>query len=77
VEAPHFDLIVFVHPVMDRLRTRMYFPDEAAANGADPLLLLVPEADRAGLIAKATPNGLQFDIVLQGPRQTTFFEPQA
>ncbi len=77
LQAPHFDLIVFVHPVMDRLRTRMYFPDEAAANAKDPLLQLVPEADRAGLIAKATPDGLTFDIVLQGPHQTTFFETEA
>jgi protocatechuate 3,4-dioxygenase alpha subunit len=77
LQAPHFDLIVFVHPVMDRLRTRMYFPDEAAANATDPLLQLVPEAGRAALIAKATPDGLQFDIVLQGPHQTTFFEPKA
>ena len=74
-QAPHFEVLLFVHPVMDPLRTRMYFPDEAAANAADPVLALVPEADRASLVARSNGGGLQFDIVLQGQKQTAFLSP--
>jgi protocatechuate 3,4-dioxygenase alpha subunit len=75
-QAPHFDVILFVHPVMTHLRTQMYFPDEISANAKDPILNRVPEAARSALVAKSTGKGLQFDIVLQGPHQTTFFQPK-
>ena len=37
-EAPHLDVSVFARGLLDRLVTRIYFPDEQAANGADPVL---------------------------------------
>jgi protocatechuate 3,4-dioxygenase, alpha subunit len=78
-EAPHLDVSVFARGLLDRVVTRIYFPDEAAANDADPVLGTVGDADRrATLIASADPGAaagtLRFDIRLQGSRETVFFD---
>ena len=46
-EAPHIDVSVFSRGMLDRSVTRIYFPEEDAANAADPVLEVVP-ADRRG-----------------------------
>ena len=46
VQAPHLDLSIFARGLLQRLVTRVYFPDEAAANAADPVLLAVAEPAR-------------------------------
>ena len=73
-QAPHIDVSVFARGLLKRLVTRIYFPDEAEANEADPLLSSIedPEA-RATLVAVEEDGGLRFDINLQGDRETTFF----
>jgi protocatechuate 3,4-dioxygenase alpha subunit len=72
-QAPHLLVGVFARGLLKRVATRMYFPDEDAANAEDPVLLgLEPDA-RATLVARAEDGGLRFDIVLQGAGQTTFF----
>ena len=38
VEAPHLDVNVFARGLLNRVVTRIYFPDEAAANAVDPVL---------------------------------------
>ena len=53
--------------------TRLYFPDEAEANSADPVLSQLDEATRATLVAAHEDEALRFDIRLQGPQQTAFF----
>jgi protocatechuate 3,4-dioxygenase alpha subunit len=74
-EAPHLTVSVFARGLVQRLVTRIYFPDEAAANAADPLLASLPEAERALLTASAEAVGdLRFDIQLQGDGETPFFE---
>jgi protocatechuate 3,4-dioxygenase alpha subunit len=74
-EAPHLTVSVFARGVVQRLVTRIYFPDEAAANAADPLLTTLPEADRELLTARpAGDTELRFDIRLQGDGETPFFE---
>jgi protocatechuate 3,4-dioxygenase alpha subunit len=79
-EAPHLDVSVFARGLLDRVVTRMYFPDEAGANAADPVLSSVTEQDRrASLIAVPEPGPaggslLRFDIYLQGDRETVFFD---
>ena len=73
-EAPHLDVTVLARGMLDRLVTRVYFPDEEAANAADPVLSTVDAARRATLVAAATPGGYQFDIRLQGPEETVFFD---
>ncbi len=73
LQAPHLLVGVFARGLLKRVATRMYFPDEDAANAEDPVLLgLEPDA-RATLVARAEDGGLRFDIVLQGAGQTTFF----
>jgi protocatechuate 3,4-dioxygenase alpha subunit len=82
-EAPHLDVSVFARGMLDRVVTRMYFPDEAEANAADPVLSSLPEPGRrATLIAvpAALPAGqtggsvLRFDIHVQGENETVFFD---
>ena len=75
IEAPHIDVSVFARGMLDRSVTRIYFPDEEAANAADPVLRAVPEDRRATLIAVPVEDGLlQFDIYMQGPAETVFFD---
>jgi len=78
-QAPHVDVSVFARGLLDRVVTRIYFPDEAAANAADPVLAAITADDRrATLIAAAVPGSgpgaFRFDIRLQGGRETVFFD---
>jgi protocatechuate 3,4-dioxygenase alpha subunit len=72
VQAPHVEVAVLARGLLDRLVTRIYFPDEAEANAADPLLVTLDPADAATLVAVADGDALRFDITLQGDRQTVF-----
>ena len=72
-EAPHLDVSVFARGLLGRVVTRIYFPDEAEANAADPVLCSIPDQEaRARLVAVAEGDGLRFDIHLQGERETPF-----
>jgi protocatechuate 3,4-dioxygenase, alpha subunit len=72
-QAPHIDVSVFARGLLDRVVTRIYFPDEAAANAADPLLASLPQERAATLVAEEPgPGELRFDIRLQGERETVF-----
>jgi len=78
-QAPHVDVSVFARGLLDRVVTRIYFPDETAANAADPVLAAITADDRrATLIAAAAPGAgpgaFRFDIRLQGGRETVFFD---
>ena len=73
MQAPHFNVTVFARGLLRHLVTRMYFPDETDANGADPVLNLVEPARRETLIAKNCGGVLHFDVRLQGERETVFF----
>jgi protocatechuate 3,4-dioxygenase alpha subunit len=73
-QAPHIDVSVFARGLLNRLVTRIYFPDEAEANAEDPVLALIEdEAERRTLIARQEDGALRFDIRLQGEGETTFF----
>jgi protocatechuate 3,4-dioxygenase alpha subunit len=72
LQAPHVSVLVFARGLLKPVRTRLYFPDEAA-NAEDRVLAAVPEAERAGLVARPVDGGLEFDVRLQGDEQTTFF----
>jgi protocatechuate 3,4-dioxygenase alpha subunit len=71
--APHVDVSVFARGLVQRLVTRLYFPDEVAANATDPVLSLIPGDRRATLLAEEADGCLRFDVHLQGPRETVFF----
>jgi protocatechuate 3,4-dioxygenase, alpha subunit len=73
LQAPHLQVGIFARGLLKRVVTRIYFPDEAEANAADPVLSRLGERQRSSLIAQPDNGGLRFDIVLQGPAQTTFF----
>jgi protocatechuate 3,4-dioxygenase, alpha subunit len=73
-QAPHIVVSVLARGVLTRLATRIYFEDEPS-NSVDPILELVPEDRRGTLLArKADPDRYVFDIVLQGPGETVFFD---
>jgi protocatechuate 3,4-dioxygenase alpha subunit len=74
LQAPHLAVSVFGRGLLKRLATRLYFADEAS-NAIDPILSLVPDERRHTLIAERSRNGTwMFDIVLQGKRETVFFD---
>lgn len=73
-EAPHINVSVLARGLLHRLVTRIYFPDEAEANGNDPVLSAVDEHRRETLVATAEADGgYRFDIRLQGDGETVFF----
>ena len=64
---------VFARGLLHRVVTRIYFPDEDAANAADPVLSGLDEPARATLVAAQEGDGYRFDVRLQGPDETVFF----
>ena len=73
-QAPHIDVTVFARGLLKQLVTRIYFPDEAEANAADPTLQVLSPDERTRLIAIDTGDALRFDIRLQGDGETPFFQ---
>jgi len=72
--APHIAVSVFARGMLRRCVTRIYFADEESANAVDPVLLRVPAERRRTLIAPVADGGYRFDIRLQGPDETVFFD---
>ncbi len=78
--APHVSLWIVARGINLGLATRMYFPDEEAANAGDPILgRVLPPRRRETLIAKAEKGdgklaSYRFDIRLQGEDETVFFD---
>ncbi|MEM1362203.1 MAG: protocatechuate 3,4-dioxygenase subunit alpha [Pseudomonadota bacterium] len=78
-QAPHLNMWLVARGINIGLNTRMYFSDEAEANGKDPVLTLIEwEHRRATLIAPredrdGTPV-YRFVIRLQGDEETVFFD---
>jgi protocatechuate 3,4-dioxygenase alpha subunit len=73
-QAPHVLISVMARGILTRFVTRFYFDDEPA-NADDPILSLVPDARRQTLIARtAGQNKYRFDVVMQGPNETVFFD---
>ncbi|WP_170789398.1 protocatechuate 3,4-dioxygenase subunit alpha [Ruegeria lacuscaerulensis] len=75
VMAPHINLWLVARGINVGLNTRLYFPDEMAANASDPVLNLIEQpVRRQTLIAEQVEGGYRFDIQLQGPSETVFFD---
>ena len=76
-QAPHIMVCIYSRGMLRQIYTRLYFSDEAA-NGADPILALVPAERRGTLIAHKQPGAGQavygFDIRVQGDNETVFFD---
>lgn len=78
-QAPHISLSIFARGINIHLQTRMYFPEDTAANGADPVLQAVadPRLIETLIARRETRAGktvYRFDIHLQGDRETVFFD---
>lgn len=74
VMAPHLTLWLVARGINTGLTTRLYFPDEAEANAADPVLGLVEPQRRDTLIARPDGTRYRFDIHLQGDTETVFLD---
>jgi protocatechuate 3,4-dioxygenase alpha subunit len=77
-QAPHINVIVFMRGMLVHAYTRSYISDETDANARDAILQSVPADRRDTLIAKRVdgPSGpvYKFDIFMQGPKETVFFD---
>jgi protocatechuate 3,4-dioxygenase, alpha subunit len=79
IEAPHLNVSVFARGLLDRVVTRIYFPDEGQANAADPVLSAIEDVSRRATLIAVAGTGepaaaYRFDIRLQGERETVFFD---
>jgi protocatechuate 3,4-dioxygenase alpha subunit len=71
--APRLDVFVFARGLLRHQLTRVYFPDEAEANSADPVLAGLDDDARSTLVAEQENGALRFDIRMQGDSATVFF----
>jgi protocatechuate 3,4-dioxygenase alpha subunit len=76
VQAPHLSLWIVARGINIGLSTRMYFPEDAALHGADPLLSLIEQRHRVQTLVarKDGPGKYRFDIRLQGDDETVFLD---
>ncbi|MEM1237168.1 MAG: protocatechuate 3,4-dioxygenase subunit alpha [Pseudomonadota bacterium] len=76
--APHLSIWIVARGINIGLHTRMYFPEEAPANAADPVLDMIDADLRDTLIATrvegADTTTYRFDIRVQGDGETVFFD---
>jgi protocatechuate 3,4-dioxygenase alpha subunit len=77
--APHVSVWIVARGINIGLHTRMYFDDETERNAADPVLARIADPRRRRtLIARREHGGAMpryvFDVHLQGPDETVFFD---
>ncbi|MEM9048666.1 MAG: protocatechuate 3,4-dioxygenase subunit alpha [Pseudomonadota bacterium] len=81
--APQIGLWIVARGINIGLSTRLYFPEHAEANTADPVFSRVPPHRRETLLARPKGDGngalggvqdYRFDIVVQGEGETVFFD---
>jgi protocatechuate 3,4-dioxygenase, alpha subunit len=71
-QAPHIAVALFARGLLHWVMTRIYFPEDA--HDGDPVLSGLSEAERKTLIAVREEDGYRFDVRLQGPDETVFFD---
>jgi protocatechuate 3,4-dioxygenase alpha subunit len=76
MQAPHISAWIVARGINIGLHTRIYFDDEADANAEDPILSRIEQRERvATLLARKTDAGAyRFDVHIQGPNETVFFD---
>lgn len=78
LQAPHISIIIHSRGMLSHACSRIYFSDEAQANGEDPVLGSIEVARRPTIIARRedTPGGpvYHLDIHMQGDKETVFFD---
>ena len=77
LQAPHIAVALFARGLLKPLYTRIYFAGEPG-NDADPVLLSIDDPARRHTLIAARRDGnpptYRFDIVMQGGRETAFFD---
>jgi protocatechuate 3,4-dioxygenase alpha subunit len=76
LQAPHISVQLFMRGLLRPLLTRIYFADEASNEG-DLVLDTVPASRRSTLLAlprAGEPGRFDWNVVLQGPHETVFFD---
>ncbi len=77
-QAPHLNVTIQARGMLNPTYTRVYFPEEAAANASDMVLRMVPAERRFTLLAELVEDGAlptyRFDIRYQGADETVFFD---
>jgi protocatechuate 3,4-dioxygenase alpha subunit len=84
-QAPHIALTVFARGLLHHLITRVYFGDRPDDNARDPVLtsiedptaratLIAPREPSSGEAVPGEPPVFRFDVILQGERETAFFD---
>jgi protocatechuate 3,4-dioxygenase alpha subunit len=71
--AAHINICLFARGLLRHLYTRLYFTDDPRL-AQDPVLALVPQTRRSTMIARGGAREWTFDIHLQGPQETVFFD---
>ena len=75
LQAPHISVWIVARGINLGLSTRIYFADEDAANGEDPILARIEHQNRIPtLMAVKDGDIYRFDIRLQGEGETIFFD---
>lgn len=74
VSPPHISIWIFARGINHGLHTRMYFPEDDLS--ADPVLARIEHRDRIATLvaARQGPGAYRFEIRLQGPDETVFFD---
>ncbi len=73
--APHINVWIVARGINLGLNTRLYFEDETEANAADPILARLEHRRRVPtLMARKDGDFWRFDVHLQGPHETIFFD---
>ena len=63
--APHLLVGIFARGMLDRLYTRLYFPEDLAAHATDPVLTALPESQRVKLVADKSDDGYEWTVYVQ------------
>ena len=76
MQAPHVTVWIVARGINIGLHTRLYFGDEAEANAKDPILTRIQHQNRIPtlLATKQDDGSYRFNIHLQGPLETIFFD---
>ena len=72
--APFLTVVVFMRGQLIHSYTRIYFSDEEALNERDEILQSVPAERRHTLIAEKKGKVYEFNIHMQGEKETIFFD---
>lgn len=72
-QAPYINVILFMRGQLLHSYTRIYFSDEEL-NHSDLTLKSIPQERQHTLIANKTSEGYEFNIHMQGAKETVFFQ---